>query len=137
MKRNLIMLVDDSPDDAMLAQEAVSIAELEVELHHVLSGQACLGELKDDARPRPDLVLLDLNMPGVNGFEVLKALRDDPDLRPLPVVVLTSSDAPDDVATAYELGCRSYVSKPVDFDRFIHVLKRLHNYWFGTVVLPG
>ncbi|MGE0494614.1 MAG: response regulator [Vulcanimicrobiota bacterium] len=137
MKRNLIMLVDDSFNDALLAQEAVSLANLQVELRHVESGQACLGELKNADHPRPDLVLLDLNMPGVNGFEVLKALRDDPELRPLPVVVLTSSDAPDDVAQAYELGCRSYISKPVDFDRFIRVLERLYHYWFGTVVLPG
>lgn len=130
-----ILLVDDSPNDHLLADEAVKFGKLDFELHHADSGKACLEQLRNRGE-NPDLVLLDLRMPEMDGFQVLMEMAGDPDLAQIPVLVLSSSGSPEDVRLAYELGCKSYIVKPVDFNQFINVLSTLSKYWLKTVMLP-
>lgn len=135
-----ILLVEDSPSDRMLAAAAFKRAPFANHLHLAATGLEALEFLRRQGRhasaPRPDLVLLDLNLPRMDGREVLARLKADPGLRTIPVVVLTTSSAPDDVVSAYGAHANSYITKPIDFDRFGDVLATLSRYWFETVTLP-
>jgi two-component system response regulator len=136
-----ILLVEDNQNDVILTREAFRRAKLAVDLHHVENGQQCLDFLRkrgpySDA-PTPDLVLLDLNMPVMDGRAVLQQLSDDDSLRYLPVVILTTSAEEKDILDMYKLRCSSYIIKPIDFNQFVRVVNEFSDYWFTLVVLPS
>jgi two-component system, chemotaxis family, response regulator Rcp1 len=135
-----VLLAEDREDDALLTREAFRRTGRRINLHHVENGLACMAFLRNEdpyvEAPTPDLLLLDLNMPLMSGQEVLAAIVADERLRHLPVVVLTTSDADLDVLAMYQMRCSSYITKPVDFDRFLNVISVLAEYWTSLVVLP-
>jgi two-component system, chemotaxis family, response regulator Rcp1 len=136
-----ILLVEDNPGDVRLTQEALKEAKIRNTLHVVSDGVAAIEFLKKagtfgDA-PRPDILLLDLNLPRKDGREVLAEIKADPSLRTIPVVVLTTSAADEDILRAYNLHANCYITKPVDFNRFIEVVRSIENFWFTIVKLPA
>ncbi|ABW11868.1 response regulator receiver protein [Parafrankia sp. EAN1pec] len=131
-----ILLVEDDPGDTLMVEEALTDRGVNHELHVAVDGVEAMAYLRDPANPRPDLILLDLNMPRMDGREVLSALKADPRLLSIPVVVLTTSEAPDDVLYSYTLHANAYVSKPVDFEAFIEVIHRIDDFYLGLVRLP-
>jgi CheY-like chemotaxis protein len=137
-----ILMADDDADDRDLAREALAESRLLNELHSVNDGAELLDFLRHEGRyadkptPRPDLILLDLNMPKIDGREALAALKKDPALRSIPVVVLTTSRAEEDVARSYDLGANSFISKPVTFAGLVDVMRELGRYWVVIVELP-
>jgi CheY-like chemotaxis protein len=136
--RPLVLLAEDNDNDVELTKLAFTAAGFEVDLQCVGDGEACLNYLRDPKRfTRPNLILLDLHMPRMNGLEVLQAIGQDELLRTIPVVMLTTSDAPDDVEAAYRLGCNSYIVKPVGFEAFAKLIADLMRYWFSIVALPS
>ncbi|QJR37355.1 response regulator [Gemmatimonas groenlandica] len=136
----VILLVEDSPSDRLITKAALEEARLLNTLHTVANGVEALAFLRREGSyadaPRPDLILLDLNLPRMDGREVLVHIKADPSLRHIPVVVLTTSAAPEDVAAAYAAHANSYITKPVDFRRFHEALASLERYWFEVVTLP-
>ena len=135
-----ILLVDDNEDDVYLTREAFDAASLRVNLHHVDNGEKCLQFLRKQGPyanvPSPDLILLDMHMPVMDGHEVLKEIVKDDKLRHLPVVVLTTSYEAADIQKMYGLRCSSYITKPVDFDNFVNSVGQLAGYWLTVVVTP-
>lgn len=135
-----ILLVEDNPGDVRLTQEAVREAKIRNTLNVVNDGEQAIayvrrqGEFAD--RPRPDLILLDLNLPRKDGREVLQDLKSDPDLHRIPVVVLTSSAAEQDILRTYDLYANAYVTKPVDLEQFMHVVSSIQDFWLNIVKLP-
>jgi two-component system, chemotaxis family, response regulator Rcp1 len=135
-----ILLVEDSPGDVRLTQEVLRDAKIANELHVVGDGEAAMdflrrrGEYQD--KLRPDLVLLDLNLPRKDGREVLAEIKADPELRPIPVIVLTTSAADRDVLQSYEAAANSYITKPIDLNDFIAVVRTLEDFWLSIVRLP-
>ena len=136
-----ILLVEDNPGDIRLTQEAFADGQIANTLHVVEDGVEALDFLfqRNDYAdaPRPDLVLLDLNLPRKNGDEVLEELHTDSDRRRIPVIVLTSSDAETDVVRSYELCASGYLTKPVDPDEFIQSVRDIERFWFSIVRLPA
>lgn len=136
-----ILLVEDSPTDVLLAQEALEHAKVLNKLHVVSDGVEAIqflrreGQFKDALRP--DLVLLDLNLPRKDGREVLEEIKADPELKRIPIVVLTTSKAEEDILRAYGLHANCYVSKPVDFEQFTQVVRAIESFWFNIVSLPS
>lgn len=135
-----ILLVEDSPDDIALTREALADCRLLNDMYVARDGVEALDFLHrrgpfTDA-PRPDLILLDLNLPRKDGREVLEELKEHPDLRVIPVVVLTTSRAEADVLKAYRLHANCYIPKPVDFDRFLEVVRSVEHFWVQVVSLP-
>jgi CheY-like chemotaxis protein len=132
--------VEDNPGDVRLIQEALRDGKVWNNPHVVSDGEAALdfvyrrGPFAD--KPRPDLVLLDLNLPKKDGREVLAVIKGDPDLRRIPVVVLTTSKEEEDVLRAYNLAANCYVSKPVEFDEFMKVIQMIEDFWLTIVALP-
>jgi len=127
-----------------MAQEALQEARLANDLHFVVDGVELMdylcrrGKYKEPAEaPRPGLILLDLNMPRKDGREALKEIKSDPDLRQIPIVVLTTSKADEDIYRSYNLGVNSYITKPVSFEGLVEVMKALSMYWFKIVQLPS
>jgi CheY-like chemotaxis protein len=135
-----ILLAEDNPGDVKLTRKALERGRLANNLHVVNDGVETMrflrGEKEYEDRPRPDLVLLDLNMPRKDGREVLEEIKENADLRRIPVVVLTSSAAEEDVLRSYELHANAYMTKPVDFDGFIDVVGKLEEFWLQVVKLP-
>jgi CheY-like chemotaxis protein len=135
-----VLLVEDDPGDVLLIQEAFADNKLRNQLHHVSDGVEALAFLRreDGYRdvPRPDLVLLDLNLPRKDGREVLAEVKSDEALQHIPVVVLTTSKAEEDVLRSYKLHANAYVTKPVDFDRFIEVVRQIDEFFVTVVKLP-
>jgi CheY-like chemotaxis protein len=131
-----VLLVEDDPADALLMEEALGRPGLARTVSRAGDGVAALEYLRDPANPRPDLIVLDLNMPRMNGRELLGALKEDPRLRAIPVVVLTTSGAPDDVRSAYLRHANAYVVKPIDLDEFIHVVRSIDAFFLETAVNP-
>ncbi|MBL7498249.1 response regulator [Frankia sp. CNm7] len=131
-----VLLVEDDPGDALLIEEAFLVRGFGQRLHQVSDGIQALEYLRDPARRRPDLIILDLNMPRMDGRETLAAIKADPDLHRIPVVILTTSDAPDDVASSYELHANAYVSKPTDLDAFLDTVHTIDDFYLGLVRLP-
>lgn len=138
-----VLLVEDSQVDAHLTRAALEENRFAVTLHHVTDGIEALAYLRGDvSKPateetkKPDLILLDLNMPRMNGREFLTAMKADPQLAEIPVVILTTSDVEQDVVSSYRLGAAGYVTKPVDLEQFIHAINQLGNYWFRLVRVP-
>jgi CheY-like chemotaxis protein len=124
-----ILLVEDDPADAMLVEEALLDGAQERSIVQVPDGVAALEHLRDPDRPRPDLIVLDLNMPRMNGAEMLKILKEDEDLRAIPVVVLTTSAASEDVTSAYSTHANAYVVKPVNLDDFINAVRNIDTFY--------
>jgi len=140
----VILMADDDADDRLLAKDALSECRLANDLHFVENGEDLMDYLHHRGKhaqagqaPRPGLILLDLNMPRKDGREALREIKNDPDLRRIPVVVLTTSKADTDIGRIYELGANSFISKPVTFDSLVNVMKILGNYWFEIVELPS
>jgi CheY-like chemotaxis protein len=136
-----ILLVEDNPGDARLMQEALAEARVRNRLHLVADGVEALAYLRRQhpfaSAIRPDLILLDLNLPGKDGRDVLAEIKRDQDLRRIPVVILTSSQAEADIARAYDLHANAYVTKPLDVEQFITVVKSIEDFWLTIVKLPN
>jgi CheY-like chemotaxis protein len=135
-----VLLAEDTESDVILTRESFERAKFHVEMSHVENGEDCLAFLRREGRyrdaPVPDLLLLDLNMPVMDGREVLSELVKDESLKHLPVVVLTTSEDERDILAMYQLRCNAYVTKPVDFVRFHKIVQELTAFWFTVVVLP-
>ncbi len=139
-----ILLVEDNPSDVMIARRALSRGLVQHRLSVVRDGQEALDYLfrrdafSDAARaPTPDLILLDLNLPRVDGFEVLRTIKGDFHLRRIPVIMLTTSERDEDVINSYQLGANTFISKPVEFNRFLNIIRVLHEYWGQVARLPS
>ncbi|MBE0647794.1 MAG: response regulator [Bacteroidales bacterium] len=145
MKTNLIpidiLLVEDNPGDARLAKEALKDSKLRNNLFIVDDGELAMKFLKKEAPyedvPRPDLILLDLNLPKKDGKEVLKEIKTDEDLKRIPVVILTMSKSEEDIFKSYNLHANCFITKPIDFDQFIKVVQSIENFWLTIVKLPN
>ncbi|MBL4689124.1 MAG: response regulator [Nannocystaceae bacterium] len=138
-----VLMADDDPDDCLLTQDAWDDCKIENELRFVHDGEELLAYLRHKGKycdpataPRPGLILLDLNMPRMDGREALAEIKGDPNLRQIPVVVLTTSSVDEDILRAYDLGVSSFVTKPVTFDRLMKTIGDLGNYWLKLVELP-
>jgi two-component system, chemotaxis family, response regulator Rcp1 len=135
-----ILLVEDNPADADLTREGLMDGRLLHTLHHVTDGVQALQFLRREEKyagvPRPDLVLLDLNLPKMDGRQVLQAIKGDPVLRRIPVVVLTSSEAEADIIKSYDLHANCYMCKPVDLSQFLDTVRQIEEFWLAVVRLP-
>ena len=135
------LLVEDNPGDVRLTQEALKSHKVQNNLHVVTDGEEAMlflrrqGKYKD--APRPDVILLDLNLPKKDGREVLAEIKSDPLLKTIPVVVITSSEAEQDVIRSYDLNANCYVTKPVNFDQFVKVVQSISEFWLTIVKLPS
>jgi len=135
-----VLLIEDSPGDVRLTQEALADADASLSLHVTTDGFEGLAFLKREGTyadaPRPDLILLDLNLPKMDGRELLAIIKGDDDLRTIPVVVLTASDAPEDVNRCHELKANAYLCKPLQLDAFWELVQSINTFWLGFVRLP-
>jgi CheY-like chemotaxis protein len=139
----IILMADDDADDRLMAKEAFEESHVVNDLHFVEDGVELLEYLRregdyadSDHSPRPDLILLDLNMPRKDGREALKEIKAEPTLRKIPVVVLTTSQAEQDIERSYDIGAAGYISKPVTFEGLVEIVKKLGEYWVQIVKLP-
>ena len=142
-KKAIILLAEDDPADQKMTKRAFESGMLENDLYIVNNGEEALDFLmrrgqysNPESSPRPDLLLLDLNMPKVDGRAVLSEMMENPDCPNIPTIVLTTSKQEEDIIRTYNLGIKSYITKPVDFAGFIQAVKTLGDYWFGLVSLP-
>jgi CheY-like chemotaxis protein len=140
-ERFIILLAEDEPADAHLVKAALTENGIQADLHHVVDGREAFEFLRRQgprfsAAPRPNLILLDLNMPRMDGRECLAALKEDAALRTIPVVILTTSDVERDVVASYHLGAAGYITKSVDMVQFMAAINGLGNYWIDLVRLP-
>jgi chemotaxis family two-component system response regulator Rcp1 len=135
-----ILLVEDNPGDVDLAREALENSKIDNLIHAVGNGEEAMDFLRRKGKyadaPRPDLVLLDLNLPRKDGREVLAEIKSDEDLKRIPVVILTSSKDEEDILKAYNLHANCYITKPMDLNQFIKVVKSIEDFWFTVVKLP-
>ena len=135
-----ILLVEDNPGDVRLTKEALKDCKVRNQLYTVANGIEAMAFLRKEAPysdvARPDLILLDLNLPLKDGREVLADIKDDPALKRIPVVILTTSKAEEDILRSYNLHANCYITKPVDLDRFIEIVKMIEGFWFTIVKLP-
>ena len=135
-----ILLVEDNPGDAELTAEALRHGKVYNQMHVVEDGEAAMAFLRHEGKypdvPRPDVILLDLNLPRKDGREVLAEIKADDELKQIPVIVLTTSEAEEDILRAYNLAVNCYITKPVDLDQFIKVVKAIEDFWFTVVKLP-
>ena len=147
LKSITILVAEDDPDDRRVVRDALAEAlertSIKKDLRFVEDGEELMDYLHHRAKykecssaPRPCLILLDLNMPRKDGREALKEIKGEPDLRQIPVVVLTTSHAEEDIRQTYDLGVNSYVTKPTRFEGFVEIIRMLEKYWFETVELP-
>jgi CheY-like chemotaxis protein len=136
-----VLLVEDDPGDVLMTQEAFADHKVHNRLHVVSDGVEAMAFLRKEGSyadaTTPDLILLDLNLPKMDGREVLAAIKEDATLRSIPVVILTTSEAEEDVLRSYSLHANAYVTKPVDFERFIDVVRRIDDFFVTVVRLPS
>ena len=136
----VILLVEDNPGDVRLTEEAFKEGKLQNKLSVVNDGEEAMAFLRREGKysnaPRPDIILLDLNMPKKNGREVLAEIKEDPELKRIPVVILTTSKAEEDILKTYDLHANCYITKPVDLDQFITIVKYIKDFWLSIVRLP-
>ena len=130
-----ILLVDDSEADVRLTIEALKEAKVRNRIHVAYDGEAAMAFLRAPGQRRPDLILLDLNLPGMDGREVLAEIKSDPYLAIIPVVILTTSRAEEDILRTYRLHANCYITKPVDLEQFIRVIQSIEDFWFTIVKL--
>ncbi len=135
-----ILMIEDNPSDVRLTKEAFKDAKVRNRMHVAVDGEDAMVFLHREGRhseaPRPDLILLDLNLPKKNGREVLAEIKSDSELRRIPVVILTTSDDERDIMTAYDLHVNAYVKKPVDLEQFIKIVEAVEDFWLTVVKLP-
>jgi CheY-like chemotaxis protein len=135
-----ILLVEDSPSDTALTIEALKAGKIFNKLYTVEDGVEAMAFLRQEGAyknaPKPDLIMLDLNLPKMDGRQVLKELKSDPILKTIPIIVLTTSRAEEDILRSYELHANCYITKPVDFKQFINVVKSIENFWLSVITLP-
>ncbi len=135
-----VLLVEDNPGDAQLTRIALEDSKISVNLNVVEDGVEAMAFLRKQEKyaqvPHPDIVLLDLNLPRKDGREVLAEIKSDAALKRIPVVVLTTSQAEEDILKAYNLAANCYITKPVDFDQFVKIVQSIENFWFAIVKLP-
>lgn len=140
-RRFTVLLVEDNPSDVIVTREAFGSDPIEVDLFDVNDGAAALDFLyrrgAHASAPRPDLILLDLSLPRKEGSEVLAEIKRDENLKTIPAVVLTTSDAPADIRSAYAMHANAYLAKTPDFDRFVSLISNLKQFWFVTAILPS
>ncbi len=140
-RRAAILMADDDPEDCELTRKALSAAAAEFDFQTVGNGEELLSYLRRrDTSPgarRPDLILLDLNMPVMDGRQALAEIKNDDDLRRIPIIVLTTSDADADVVRSYQLGANSYLTKPGTFQDLVRMIRQVEQYWFELVQLPA
>ena len=136
----IILLVEDNPGDVLLTEEALQEGKVCNDLYVAEDGMEAIAFLRREGKyedmPRPDVILLDLNLPRMDGREVLAEIKADPDLKRIPVVILTTSSADEDILKSYDLHANCYITKPVDLDQFIAVVKSVEDFWFTIVKLP-
>ena len=136
-----ILLVEDDPGDVLITREAFAENKVRNHLSVVADGEAAMAFLRRECEfasaPRPDLILLDLNLPRKAGHEVLAEIKSDADLQRIPVVILTTSDAEEDILRSYDLHANAYVTKPVDFDRFLNAVRQIDDFFVTVVKLPS
>ena len=136
-----VLLVEDNPGDARLTREALREGKLRNRIHHARDGVEALAFLRHEGEyrdaPVPDIILLDLNMPRKDGREVLAEIKADPKLRFIPVVILTTSEAENDIVRSYELHANCYITKPVDLDKFTRIVHTIEDFWLEVVTLPN
>ena len=140
----VLLMAEDDADDRLLVKEALEESRVLNVLHFVEDGEELLDYLRrqgnysdPESAPRPGLILLDLNMPRMDGREALRAIKADPDLRRIPIVVMTTSKAEEDIFRSYDLGASSYITKPVTFERLVDLMRTLGHYWIEFVELPN
>lgn len=135
-----ILLVEDNPGDIFLTKKAFKSCKLSNRLFVAEDGEKALSFLKKEGENKdaitPDIILLDLNLPGKDGREILSEIKDDEELKKIPVIILTSSEAEIDIMTTYKLHANSYIVKPVDFAKFVDIVSTIENFWFSIVKLP-
>ncbi|MDH3583781.1 MAG: response regulator [Phycisphaerae bacterium] len=135
-----ILLVEDNPGDIELTREGLKEGKVKNNLQVVMDGEEAMRYLRREGEfadaVRPDMILLDLNLPRKDGREVLAEIRDDPDLEDIPVVVLTTSEADRDILKAYKLKANCYLTKPLDFEQFVNLVHEINSFWFTIVQLP-
>lgn len=140
VKAITILLVEDNPGDADLAREALQGSKMNNDLHVVDDGEKAMAFLRREggysSAPRPDLILLDLNLPRKDGREVLAEIKEDESLKRIPVVILTTSRAEEDVLKTYNLHANCYITKPIDLHQFLHVVQSIEDFWLSIVLLP-
>lgn len=128
-----IIAVDDDPDDRDMIEMALSETKLPTRLELLQDGESLMQHLQDTTKPVPDMILLDINMPRMNGLEALRSIKEDPALKTIPVIMLTTSREEADVITSYRLGCNSFITKPNLYDSLVDLLKVLSEYWIDFV----
>jgi chemotaxis family two-component system response regulator Rcp1 len=137
----IILLVEDNPADVRLTQEALVNGRVQHELHVARDGVEAISFLRRQGAfrkaPRPDLILLDLNLPRKDGREVLREIKADPDLRSIPVIILTCSQAEEDILKTYDLHANGYIVKPVELEQFFNVIRHIKEFWISIVQLPS
>ena len=135
------LLVEDNPGDVRLTQEALKSHKVQNNLHVVTDGEEAMAFLRKQGKykdaPRPDIILLDLNLPKKDGREVLAEIKSDQNLKTIPVVIISSSEAEQDIIKSYDLNANCYVTKPVNFDQFIKAVQSINEFWLTIVKLPG
>jgi len=135
-----ILLVEDNPGDVRITREALEGGKILNKLHVVEDGERAMQFLRREApyvdAPRPDVILLDLNLPKKDGRDVLREIKEDPDLHKIPIVVLTISKDEEDICHAYDLNCNCYITKPVDLDQFYRAVQSIESFWLTVVTLP-
>ena len=135
-----ILLAEDNPADVRLAQEALKESKIHSNLHVVMDGMEAMAFLRHEGKyadaPHPDILLLDLNLPKKDGREVLAEMKSDDNLKRIPVVIVTSSQAEEDIVKTYDLHANCYVTKPVDLDQFVKVVRSIEDFWLTIVKLP-
>ena len=135
-----ILLVEDNPGDVRLTLEALKAGKIYNKVNVLTDGEQAVAYLKRKngfaERPLPDLILLDLNLPRLSGREVLEIIKDDDELKHIPVIILTTSKAEDDILKSYQHHANCYITKPVDFEQFLIVIKKLEDFWFSIVKIP-
>jgi CheY-like chemotaxis protein len=141
-RSTVILMADDDADDRLLARDAIAESKMPIELHFVENGEELMaylhrrGKYSAASSPRPGVILLDLNMPKKDGREALREIKAHPELRRIPVVILTTSQADTDIVQLYEMGANSFITKPVSFEALVNVMRTVGHYWFETVELP-
>lgn len=136
-----LLIVEDNPADVYLLEKTLKASKSPINIHLAVDGEQALAFLHREGdfadALRPDVILLDLNLPGIDGREVLAEVKQDAELKTIPVIVLTSSNAEADVHRSYELDANAYLTKPLDLDRFAHLVEAIEQFWFQIVKLPG
>lgn len=136
-----LLLIEDNPGDVRLTQEAIKEGKKDIHLEVVMDGVEAIKYLRKQApyedKPTPDIILLDLNLPKWDGREVLREIKTDEFLKRIPVLVLTTSNAEQDVINCYDLHANCYINKPVDFDRFFEIIRKIEDFWLDITILPN